>query len=130
MSQAIDNNEQSIETLKNRSDFLRVASTRKKWITPAMIVQIAPRFDQESDSIKVGYTASKKVGNAVARSLAKRRMREVVKQVMKACAPENHDYVMIARREILEYPFDQLIRDLKWALKRLHGTERQERADT
>lgn len=111
----------TIETLKKRTDFLRVASTRKKWVTPAMIIQTARRPSDTDNALRVGYTASKKVGNAVARSLAKRRMREVVRICLGSCASQNHDYVIIARQEILTYAFDQLIRDLKWALKRLHS---------
>lgn len=120
MSQVIEDKEQRIETLKKRSDFLRVADMRKKWVTPAMIIQVLPNKNDETQEIRVGFTASKKVGNAVQRNFAKRRMREVAKQVLSKKAREDHDYVLIARREIAEYPFNELIRDLKWALKRLH----------
>jgi ribonuclease P protein component len=120
MMQVTEENTLNIETLKKRPDFLRVASVRKKWVTPAMIIQTAPRPIEAANELRVGYTASKKVGNAVARSRAKRRMREVVRKCLGPCASKNHDYVIIARQEILTYAFDQLIRDLKWALKRLH----------
>lgn len=120
MSQVIEDKEQNFETLKKRSDFLRVANMRKKWVTPAIIVQVLSNNGVEQDQIRVGYTASKKVGNAVQRNYAKRRMREVAKQVLTKKARNDHDYVLIARREIDDYPFKELIRDLKWALKRLH----------
>ena len=120
MSQVIEDKEQNFETLKKRSDFLRVANMRKKWVTPAIIVQVLSNNGVEQDQIRVGYTASKKVGNAVQRNYAKRRMREVAKQVLTKKARNDHDYVLIARREIGDYPFSELIRDLKWALKRLH----------
>ena len=122
MSEVVENKALKLETLKKRSDFLRVASTRKKWITPAMVIQISDLINDDDSKIEVGFTASKKVGNAVARSRAKRRMREVAKKVLTGCGSEKHAYVLIARQEILVYSFDQLIRDLKWALKRLHGT--------
>ena len=120
MSQVIEEKEQKFDTLKNRSDFLRVAGMRQKWVTPAMIIQVLSNRNNDSEEVRVGYTASKKVGNAVQRNFAKRRMREVAKKVFPNKAKEGHDYVLIARREISEYPFNELIRDLKWALKRLH----------
>ena len=122
MSEVVENKALKLETLKKRSDFLRVASTRKKWITPAMVIQISDLINDDDSKIEVGFTASKKVGNAVARSRAKRRMREVAKKVLTGCGSEKHAYVLIARQEIFVCSFDQLIRDLKWALKRLHGT--------
>ena len=122
MSEVVENKALKLETLKKRSDFLRVASTRKKWITPAMVIQISEAINDDDSKIEVGFTASKKVGNAVARSRAKRRMREVAKKVLIGCGSEKHAYVLIARQEILVCSFYQLIRDLKWALKRLHGT--------
>ncbi|HPF47103.1 MAG: ribonuclease P protein component [Alphaproteobacteria bacterium] len=120
MSQAIDNKREKIETIKKRSDFLRVAETRKKWISPAVIVQVAKNKDIVADKIRVGYTASKKVGNAVLRNRAKRRMREAARLVMSENGVKSHDYVLIARKEITERPYSELIRDLKWSLKRLH----------
>ena len=120
MSQAIDNKREKIETIKKRSHFLRVTETRKKWISPAVIVQVAKNKDIVADKIRVGYTASKKVGNAVLRNRAKRRMREAARLVMSENGVKSHDYVLIARKEITERPYSELIRDLKWSLKRLH----------
>lgn len=117
MTQGAENKELNVETLKKRSDFLRVAATRKKWVSPMMIIQMST--DQNKNT-RVGYTASKKVGNAVIRNKAKRRLREVVKQVMNRTVKAGHDYVIIARNGIESYPFKELIRDMKWSLKRLH----------
>ncbi len=120
MTQVIENKGLKIETLKKRSDFLRIAGAGQKWVTPAMIVQTCENSAVDGDVIRVGFTASKKVGNAVKRNHAKRRLREAAKQVMKISADKNHDYVLIARHQIAEIKFKELIRDLKWALKRLH----------
>lgn len=122
MMQVIENNDIIIETLKKRSDFLRVASFRKKWISPAMIIQASPCPEytiQKKPIIRVGYTASKKVGNAVVRNKVKRRLREAVRQVMTSFGQENHDYVIIARSEAAGLAYQELIRDMKWSLKRL-----------
>ncbi len=122
MMQVIENKGLKVETLKKRTDFLRVAGANRKWVTPTIVVQTCVQPEKDNETIRIGYTASKKVGNAVRRNHAKRRMREVVKKVMTVSAEKNHDYVLIARKEIAELPFNELIRDLKWALKRLHKT--------
>lgn len=120
MTQVVENKELKLEPLKKRRDFLRVAAANRKWITPAIIVQACARAENDDDSVRVGYTASKKVGNAVRRNQAKRRLREAVKRVVSISGKQNHDYVLIARKEIAEHSFKELIRDLKWALTRLH----------
>ena len=119
---------QKVSVLAKRRDFLRIASGRKKWVSTGMIVQVAkqPEADSPADDdlsgIRVGYTASKKVGNAVKRNRAKRRLRQVVHQVLESKGVKGHDYVLIARTACLEMPFDQLIRDFSWCLKRLKGS--------
>lgn len=120
MIQAVEIKEKRISSLKKRSDFLRVAGAQKKWITPGFIVQISKQPDDVDENLRVGFTASKKVGNAVKRSRAKRRLRETARQILETKGKNGHDYVLIARREVLNKPFKELIRDLKWSLKRLH----------
>ncbi|MCF6216407.1 MAG: ribonuclease P protein component [Emcibacter sp.] len=112
-----------ISMLRKRQDFLRIASGRIKWVSGSMIVQMAKR-PEDNDSehraiIRVGYTASKKVGNAVRRNRAKRRLREVVRRALPAGGKGGYDYVVIARSDAPDIPFDQLIRDFSWCLKRL-----------
>lgn len=115
----------STTTLPRRADFLRVAATRRRCVTPGLILQVAPLPDsQRADApLRVGYTASKKVGNAVARNRSKRRLREAVAKIMPQHAREGLDYVLIAREETTARPFDQLLADLRHALRRL-GVER------
>ena len=115
----------STTTLPRRADFLRVAATRRRCVTPGLILQVAPLPDaQRAEApLRVGYTASKKVGNAVARNRSKRRLREAVAKIMPLHAREGLDYVLIAREETTARPFDQLLADLRHALRRL-GVER------
>lgn len=136
MTQPLDKNAREdiaqISVLKTRQDFLRIAAGRKKWVSGSMIVQILETPQQgQSDApatnkpIRVGYTASKKVGNAVKRARAKRRLREVVRKVLPHGGKEGHDYVLIARSVTVDAPFDQLIRDFGWCLKRLNQPQDQ-----
>jgi ribonuclease P protein component len=115
----------STTTLPRRADFLRVAATRRRCVTPGLILQVAPLPDaaRAQTPLRVGYTASKRVGNAVARNLSKRRLREAVRKIMPLHAREGMDYVLIAREETAARPFDQLLADLRQALQRL-GVER------
>ena len=79
-------------------------------------------------AIRVGFTASRKVGNAVARNRARRRLREVAGRLLPAMAAPGRDYVLIGRRATLERPFVLLLADLEAALRRLgveRGRERQ-----
>jgi ribonuclease P protein component len=67
----------------------------------------------------VGFTASRKVGNAVARNRAKRRLRALVDRVMPEAAAPHHDYVLIGRTETLSRDFATMERDLRHALKKI-----------
>ncbi|HEC01435.1 MAG TPA: ribonuclease P protein component [Sphingomonadales bacterium] len=125
MTKSSDHNKHKIPTLAKRRDFLRIAATRKKWVAPGMIVQMAEGTEDRS-AIRVGYTASKKVGNAVRRNRAKRRLREVVRKSLWDRGVRGHDYVLIARSATVDMSFDQLIRDFNWCLKRLKPSNARE----
>jgi ribonuclease P protein component len=112
-----------IATLKKRSDFLRIRAARKRWVAPGLILQAAPADAPAPDLVRVGYTASKRVGNAVARNRAKRRLRAAVAHVMPARALRDRDYVVIARTATLTRPFEALKSDLATALGQV-GTNR------
>lgn len=71
---------------------------------------------------RVGFTASRKVGGAVARNRAKRRLRAVADRVIPLRAEADRDYVLIARAVTLKRPFADLVRDLDRALMRVGCT--------
>ncbi len=71
------------------------------------------------DAPRIGYTASRKVGIAVARNRARRRLRAAVAEVMPRCAAPGHDYVLVARAATLKRPYAALVEDLRTALRRL-----------
>ena len=112
----------ALARLKRRADFLRAAATGRKWATPGMIVQSRPRAPDEAvpaEALRVGFTASKRVGNAVARNRARRRLRAVVAELLPAAGVPGHDYVLIARAGTLARPYDALKADFSEALDRL-----------
>ncbi len=113
--------------LRRRADFLRVAASRRKSVTPGLILQ-ACRQPQggagagpmgPADAPRIGFTASRKVGIATARNRARRRLRAAVAEVMPLHAAPGHDYVVIARAGTLNRPFAALVGDLESALRRL-----------
>ena len=111
----------AVERLKRRPDFLRVAGGRQKWVAPGLILQ-ALRQDAAADldgPVRVGFTASAKVGNAVVRNRARRRLRAAAAAVLPLHAAPAHDYVLIARAGTLGRRFADLIGDLVAGLKRL-----------
>ena len=110
----------AIGRLTRRPEFLRVARGGRKWVTPGLILQAcgAPP-EGGAEECRVGFTASRKVGSAVERNRARRRLRAAVTAIMPAHAARPFDYVVIARRETLRRPSAELTRDLATALRRL-----------
>ncbi len=108
----------SVETLKKRPDFL-AAARGKRQVTPGFVIQARNRG--EDGPTRVGFTCSKKVGNAVARNRAKRRLREIARLVLPAHAKPGWDYVLIGRAgTTATRDFTQLQADLRAALAKLH----------
>ncbi|QFT57734.1 Ribonuclease P protein component [Sulfitobacter sp. THAF37] len=112
-----------LETLAKRTDFLRAARA-KHVAMPGFVVQMRRRTPDETpdaDLVRVGFTCSKKVGNAVARNRAKRRLREIARLTLPQLGQPGCDYVLIGRRgATATLPFSQMQTDLDRALTRLH----------
>ncbi|MFB9150411.1 ribonuclease P protein component [Roseovarius ramblicola] len=110
----------TLEVLRKRADFLAAARARRQG-AKTMMVQGRDRRDGDP-GIRVGFTCSKKVGNAVARNRAKRRLRAVAREIVPAGGQPGWDYVLIGRAgETGERPFDDLRHDLAFALGRLRA---------
>jgi len=109
--------------LKVRAEFLWVAGGRR-WATPGLVLQCRQTrktAEHEGPKVGVGYTATKKIGNAVVRNRAKRRLRAAASQILPLHAKAGHDYVLIGRKETATRPFDLLREDLETAMKRVHS---------
>ncbi len=106
-----------MERLKRRRDFLRAARGRK-WAAPGLVLQAWRRDDD--DGPRVGFTVTKRIGNAPRRNRVRRRLREAARLVMPECAHNGFDYVVIGRRDTLARDFDGLKEDFKLALSVVH----------
>lgn len=110
-----------LQVLNKRSDFLACAKGRKA-PAPGFLLQGRNRRDDDAVS-RVGFTASKKVGNAVARNRAKRRLRALAQDVIVAQGRSGWDYVLVARPgETVSRDYATMRWELESALSRLHGT--------
>ena len=108
-----------IDPLKKRADFLAAARARKA-VTPGFVLQGRDR-GAPGGPVRVGFTASKKVGNAVTRNRAKRRLRALARLVLPAAGRAGWDYVLIARKgETGARDFARMQAELRQALTRLH----------
>ena len=109
------------KVLTKRADFLRAAAARRQGTT-SFHLQARKRNPEEGPGIRVGFTCSKKVGNAVARNRAKRRLREVARLVLPEHGRDGWDYVLVGRRDVTAtYDFEQMQQDLIEALRKIHG---------
>lgn len=111
----------TLKKLKKRHDFLRVAKEGKKVVKPAFILVAAQNLFSEENSIsRIGYTATKKIGNAVIRNKSKRRLRAIVKERLEKQLYPNTDYNLIARYSTHNYDYNKLIVDFDDAIKEIH----------
>ena len=104
--------------LKTRADFLRVAAGRRRVVRPGLLLQAAAD-PAGGAAVRVGFTASRKVGNAVVRNRAKRRLRAAAAEVLTREGRQGTDYVMIARAATGGRAYAELVGDLEAALRRI-----------
>ena len=124
-----------ILTIKKSAEFKSIGNISnkktKKFLSKTLILlshQTNNKYFQDlslqknaKDFCRIGYTVSKKVGNAVVRNKAKRRLREAFRKLATDFTTNNFDYVIIAKKEISSADFSQITSDLKFCLKRINN---------
>ena len=123
-----------LRTLVSRKEFLAAAKGRR-YATPGLVLQARRNTPQDSqdpqDSLQdigVGYTATKKTGNAVVRNRIKRRLRAAAREILADKAKPGFDYVLIGRAGTIDRPWQSLLDDLTLALQMVHQTRRRKGA--
>ena len=106
-----------LERLRKRADFLAAAKGHA-CAKGAVLVQARDR-DDGTEVIRVGFTATRRIGGAVVRNRAKRRLREAARQIIPTLGKTGCDYVLIARGGAVARPWPRLLDDVKSALIRL-----------
>lgn len=133
----------TVGRLKTRPQFLKVAAARRKWVTPGLVLQAARRQHGEDRAapvahlgapvgaaarpaaaeaeVRVGFTVTRKVGNAVERNRVKRRLRAAAAEVFPRLGRAGTDYVVVGRVATLTRGYDALRADLEQAVEKLDG---------
>ncbi len=110
----------NLARIKYRKDYLAIAATGRRWVTPAFILQIKESHDTNR-APHVGFTVTKKVGNAVVRNRVRRRLKEAAREIFPVKASDGSDYVLIGRFSCLDIAYGRIKSDMKWALQKLEA---------
>lgn len=106
-----------LDRLKKRREFLRVAGGGRKRVMPGLILQARPSEGGGAAEVRVGFTVSRKVGNAVVRNRARRRLRAAAEAVLAERGRPGYDYVLVGRAATPARPYAALVGDLEAALQ-------------
>ena len=107
--------------MKTRPEYLRTARGRR-YAVPGLVLQAKkrPSDSEETSEVRVGFTATKKTGNAVVRNRIKRRLRAATDQILPTAARPGFDYVLVGRAATFNRPWQSLLDDLGLALQMVH----------
>lgn len=123
----------AIRRITKRRDFLAAAAKGNKVVTTTVVLQAYPvqggDASSPESSVRVGFTVTKKVGNAVVRNRIRRRMRAAVDRIFPETALAGWDYVLIGRWRAEKEDFDILLRDLRYAVRKAAKLEAARQAE-
>ena len=111
-----------LQTLKKRKDFVLSNKFAKKVFSKNFIIQKYTNLDDKNASLKFGFTATKKIGNAVSRNRAKRRMRSLIGKFIKeevTCFDNKSSYVLVAKSSLNKALFINLYSEMQQCLSKL-----------
>lgn len=109
-----------LERIRDRKDYLAIAATGRRWVTPSFVLQMKESLDKDHPA-HVGFTVTKKVGNAVVRNRVRRRLKEAATEIFPAKAACGRDYILIGRFAALDMAYNRIKSDMKWALNKLES---------
>jgi ribonuclease P protein component len=116
-----DGERRKVGRLRLRADFQRAAKGRRARME-AFALQANRRAAAPDElGARIGFTVTKKLGGAVLRNRIRRRLKEAVRLAPCLETQADHDYVLMAQREALGRPFDQLVADLTHAFPLVHS---------
>jgi ribonuclease P protein component len=107
-----------MDRILRRRDFLAAAKSRSAPVS-GVLMQMLDRADDKP--ARVGFTCTKKLGNAVVRNRVRRRLKEAARLVLPKIARIGHDYVIIGRASSMNRPFEDLKKDIISAVSKLHA---------
>jgi ribonuclease P protein component len=108
-----------MKTIPSRAGFLAARSKGEKALARGLVIQAVNR---DSDDWRIGLTATKKIGNAVTRNRARRRMRAIARDHLSPLAKNGIDYVLIARHDTVTANWQDMAKGLQKAIRYLHRT--------
>ncbi len=119
--------EARLARLKKRREFLAAARKGRKAVTPGLVLQAIRHENTEAGEAppRLGLTASRKVGNAVIRNRARRRLRAAAGELLPSLGRSGTDYVLIARGQTPTRPYQALLQDLRDALRKVEAQEKR-----
>ena len=111
-----------LNVLKKRSEFLAASKARRAAVAGFLLQARERQSTEAATGVRVGFTCSKKVGNAVFRNRAKRRLRALAREVLLPRAHNGWDYVLVGKPgATVSRDFDALRADLAQALRKVHS---------
>ena len=108
-----------MKTISSRAGFLAARSKGAKALARGLVIQAITR---DSNDWRIGLTATKKIGNAVTRNRARRRMRALAHDHLSPLAKNGIDYVLIARHDTATANWQDMVNGLQKAIRYLHRT--------